>query len=471
MAEGLLPQCKRMGGPAEGGEDPDPGGGTICFGPWTGPKRVFAQVRLWGTEKCDEKSIGTFFQYTLAFAESMVEEDEVIVWMLKQVTYYLEEYGGWSAWDKTVGSWDWSKLALSYQWAIPLPEWSTERERMDIEQEDKLKEESVLKGESLLKEESVMKKECVLKEESVMKKESVLKEDVKGDGCGKAESLDVEERNGIGEGNRAVAEKEREEGDVKEGDEDVRHEVKEKEIDEGRKEGLGKGVELMIGGMELPCWGTQLPPPTPSPPPSAAPWRPWEKQEEKEAKSPKEWERKGRRKKRSPAAAARSRQRLLKWQEKVDCLGQHRLQVEQRITPQRGSSKVERTRLVARLEEYAPVESPGVSGDGTSGRGETGRRPCLRGDSLTVPASGSKTYFSLQQSYVTPEVYSIPPTPPPSAGWVNVWPPARGGGSQLAGVLPLAAGCSSPSPELWNPPLGALMRCTSCWAWGPLTPV
>ena len=234
----------------------------------------------------------------------------------------------------------------------------------------------------------------------------------------------------------------------------------------------------------MPCWGTQqLPPPTPSPPPSAAPWRPWEKQEEKEAKGPKEWVRKGRRKKRSPAAAARSRQRLLWWQERVDSFGQHRLQVEQRLTPQRGLRKVERTRLIARLEECA---SPLVSGEGTSGgRGETGRRPAWRGDSLTVSASNPKTNFSLRQSYVTPEVYGIPPTPPPSAGWVNVWPPGLPGGIpgvQLPLGLPVevmmptglpggAAGWSSPSPGLWNPPVGALMRCTSCWAWGPLTPV
>ena len=238
------------------------------------------------------------------------------------------------------------------------------------------------------------------------------------------------------------------------------------DVEQGRKEGLGKSMELMIGGMELSCWGTQLPPPAPSPPPSA-PWRPWEKQDEKEARGLKGWERKGRRKKRSPAAAARSRQRFLRWQEKLASFGQHRLQVEQRLTPQRGLRKVERTRLIARLEECA---SPLVSGEGTSGgRGETGRRPAWRGDSLTVSASNPKTNFSLRQSYVTPEVFGIPPTPPPSTGWVNAWPPGVLGGVPGVQMPPGLPGEVMLPPRL--PGGGVFTPCTSCGAWGPTTPL
>ena len=229
----------------------------------------------------------------------------------------------------------------------------------------------------------------------------------------------------------------------------------------------------------MSCWGTQLPPPAPTSPSPTAPWRPWEKQDEKEARGPKGKERKGKRKKRSPAAAARSRQRLLRWQERVDSFGKHRLQEEQRLTPQRGVSRVERTRLIARLEDCA---SPVVSGEGTSGRGETWRGPDWRGDLLTVPASGFHPNFSLQQSYVTPEVYGIPPTPPPSAGWVNVWPPGLLGGVPgvqrppgLPGEVMLPPGL--PGGGVWPPglPGGGLLPpgltgggmstpCISCWA-------
>ena len=99
---------------------------------------------------------------------------------IQLLTNYLEEYGGWSAWDKTVGSWDWSKLALSHQWSIPPPRWATEREQMNIELEDKLKEESVVKEERMVKKESVAKGESV------------------GENGGKEENVEVVERNGTG---------------------------------------------------------------------------------------------------------------------------------------------------------------------------------------------------------------------------------------------------------------------------------
>ena len=69
---------------------------------------------------------------------------------------------------------------------------------------------------------------------------------------------------------------------------------------------------------------------------------------------------KQKRKRRSPAAEARSRQRLLQWQEKRD---RHRLQSELRTTPIR-SIETTKTRLINRLDVQAEdaVDS-GIEGD------------------------------------------------------------------------------------------------------------
>ena len=67
------------------------------------------------------------------------------------------------------------------------------------------------------------------------------------------------------------------------------------------------------------------------------------------------------RKRRSPAAEARSRQRLLQWEEKRD---RHRLQSELRTTPIR-SIETTKTRLIKRLEIQAEdLEDSGAEGDG-----------------------------------------------------------------------------------------------------------
>ena len=70
---------------------------------------------------------------------------------------------------------------------------------------------------------------------------------------------------------------------------------------------------------------------------------------------------KQKRKRRSPAAEARSRQRLLQWQEKRD---RHRLQSELRTTPIR-SIETTKTRLIKRLDvQSEDVVKSGVEGDG-----------------------------------------------------------------------------------------------------------
>ena len=107
-----------------------------------------------------------------------------------------------------------------------------------------------------------------------------------------------------------------------------------------------------------PNWGKGLPAPTPV---VAAPftpmWRPWEEKDVVVNLSAAMQKRK----RRSPAAEARSRQRLLQWQEKRD---RHRLQSELRTTPIR-SIETTKTRLIKRLEIQAEdLEDSGAEGDG-----------------------------------------------------------------------------------------------------------
>ena len=85
-------------------------------------------------------------------------------------------------------------------------------------------------------------------------------------------------------------------------------------------------------------------------------WRPWEEKDVVVNLSAAMQKRK----RRSPAAEARSRQRLLQWQEKRD---RHRLQSELRTTPIR-SIETTKTRLINRLDVQAEdaVDS-GIQGD------------------------------------------------------------------------------------------------------------
>ena len=86
-------------------------------------------------------------------------------------------------------------------------------------------------------------------------------------------------------------------------------------------------------------------------------WRPWEEKDVVVTLSAAMQKRK----RRSPAAEARSRQRLLQWQEKRD---RHRLQSELRTTPIR-SIETTKTRLIKRLDvQTEDVVNWGVEGDG-----------------------------------------------------------------------------------------------------------
>ena len=98
-----------------------------------------------------------------------------------------------------------------------------------------------------------------------------------------------------------------------------------------------------------PSWGKGLPAPSPTTvaAPSTPLWRPWEECEVVNLSVVKK-------KRRSPAAAARSRLRLRQWQEKVD---RNRPFSGSRTTPQRPVGQVRGTRLMGRLESQRGGES------------------------------------------------------------------------------------------------------------------
>ena len=100
-----------------------------------------------------------------------------------------------------------------------------------------------------------------------------------------------------------------------------------------------------------PSWGKGLPAPSPTTvaAPSTPLWRPWEECEVVNLSVVKK-----RKKRRSPAAAARSQFRLRQWQEKVD---KNRPFSGSRTTPQRPVGQVRGTRLLGRLESQRGGES------------------------------------------------------------------------------------------------------------------
>ena len=112
----------------------------------------------------------------------------------------------------------------------------------------------------------------------------------------------------------------------------------EKEIDE-TKESLVTTSPLDLD------WGKELPAPTPSvAAPSASMWRPWEENVSSVNLSAVQ-----KRKRKSPAAAARSWRRLQMWQEKKEMA---RLTPELRTTPKKFAQQMRRTNLLTRMEGH-----------------------------------------------------------------------------------------------------------------------
>ena len=161
------------------------------------------------------------------------------------------------------------------------------------------------------------------------------------------------------------------------------------------KENTEESLEILPTSPLHPNWGKGLPAPTPV---VAAPftpmWRPWEEKDVVVNLSAAMQKRK----RRSPAAEARSRQRLLQWQEKRD--RRHRLQSELRTTPIR-SIEATKTRLIDRLDVQAEdVVDSRVKGDGVVEK--------------TVFASSKTKTITLPQSLKSPKSSFVPVTSSPS---------------------------------------------------------
>ena len=128
--------------------------------------------------------------------------------------------------------------------------------------------------------------------------------------------------------------------------------LEEKEIVplEEKNEKTEESLEGMSSSLLDPSWGKGLPAPSPTvAAPSTPVWRPWEECEVVNLSVVKK-----RKKRRSPAAAARSQFRLRQWQEKVD---RNRPFSGSRTTPQRPVGQVRGTRLLGRLESQRGGES------------------------------------------------------------------------------------------------------------------
>ena len=123
------------------------------------------------------------------------------------------------------------------------------------------------------------------------------------------------------------------------------------------KENTEESLEILPTSPLDPNWGKGLPAPSPVvAAPSTPMWRPWEEDVVIDLSAAVQ-----KRKRRSPAAEARSRLRLLEWQERRY---RHRLQSELRTTPIR-SIEMTKARLINRLEVHAEgVVHSGVEGDG-----------------------------------------------------------------------------------------------------------
>ena len=455
-------------------EPPDPGGEEMgTFGSWSGPKNIFKEVKHWaGDMGCEDKNIGAFFQYCWAFCESDAEEREMFVWMLELVTLYVKE-DGWEGFYLGPWKWDWSSFGLRDGWEIPTPDWAQKRELEDI-----------LAGRGKVEAEkgSGMGGETVVVEKGDFGK-------CQGEGEKEIEVKDVE-----------VKEEGAKEENVKE--ENVREEiVREENVREEKvREVLEKGYEAEDGRREkdapIPRRGDQdenrgkaAPPLEPhlaaalgTPKSSRFQlWRPWEQEQVEKRKGvlqpePALQQERGKRKRRSPASQARSRRRLLAWQElKEERVGPSRLQLKQRSisTPLAPSQGVRRVSLVDKFEGKQVEHHLGSTGGSWVNGGESGALTCLQsklpgeahqqrwerevergeapvrgGEAMTVSASGFTKFISLRQSEPTPNYWDSPSPP----------------------LAPLTPPTGSPGDGWWILPIGVMTKCTSCHVWGPLTP-
>ena len=423
-------------------DDPDPGGGLGerkmdmgHLGEWTGDRQVWGQVRRWlGKQNCDDSSIAGFFQHCFVYAYTDDEEDLLFEWMLKLVSLYVKE-DGWEGLREGALKWDWSTLFLGNQWDIPIPEFAQKREEevLKLEEEDAAAKQL---------EEDVKRK---LEEAAASKQ---LEEYVERRGGEEAVDVCGEERDGRGECSKEVEEK------------------------------VTVAVEMVETVSPFPKldWGEALPPAVIVSP--SGTWRPWEETtgngklgmgETWQSWSPQMGHR--RKKRRSPAAAKRSKLRLLQWQEGRD---NSRLQRELRTsatTPFKSSEGLVSTNLTRKFQSGEGGESlfSQCGSQLTNDGGEVVTGSLGRGKAWACSGSASdfQNFSSLRQ-FVPPTLQTpiswcnpvLPPSPPSSA---VPWP-----GAATSPPLPLTL--SGPPPaSMWGMLPGLVTSCPSCRAWGLLT--
>ena len=212
-------------------------------------------------------------------------------------------------------------------------------------------------------------------------------------------------------------------------------------------------------------------------------WRPWEWRGEEEDKG-ETWQPRSpqsvqsRKKRRSPAAARRSKLRLQKWQERRDHC---RLHMESRTcttTPLKPSGGMVGTHLVERFwsgkgegagafRMGLPHSQTGSQLTGEGGEVVTGSSG--NGETLVLSGSASSSSNSslLRQSLPLPAPYNWcnpvhPPTTPSSSS-------AFLQGAAMSPPLPLTLGGLAAPGGFWGMLPGLVTSCPSCRAWGLLT--
>ena len=265
---------------------------TTMVADWDSPNlaeelvdRIWDMVRDWLRDR--EPAASDFFHYCLNLCDSRGEADEVRVWMLNLIAHFVAEDEKWL--DSVHTAKDWRELALVNEddWEVPPPLWLVRREeQMKREEEEELKNEKA--KESL---------ECAT--------------------------------------NSAIL-------DYRSWVEEEKTKIRKEEKDNGNAE---ESSEYTAASPLDQDWGKDLPAPTPAvAAPSTPVWRPWEENSSVVNLSAVQ-----KRKRRSPAAAARSRRRLKIWQEKKDMA---RLMSELRTTPMRKVEQIRSANLFQRLDEY-----------------------------------------------------------------------------------------------------------------------
>ena len=453
-------------------QDPDPGGGEKLKGEnltFVGIKReTFDFVKGEAQNPNGDESAGAFFLYAMSFQESIEEERMLFQWCCDIVDHL-----GIKSVQK-VG--DWRNFGLRDEWPVDPPVWAVEREMEDIEEEvrngSREREEEVKK----LVVENVVAMELKGVMINVENEEvPVVDSDV---GVRDMVELAVELREvmRMGENEEVTAVAERDvvvsdmvESYVEDRDEVEKEEVLEMEREIGvvEKEVLEELVEK-VSPILKPGWGGSLLPATCSPPPlpfsPTRPWRPWEGHKKGH----------GRKKRKSPSSARRSRNRLLLWQERRDS---SRHQAELMIctaTPHKPSSGLVATCLARKFQ-------PGVEGGSPLDWNRTqptkeGKEP---GSQALPPSqwSGNQTFppsppWSGAQGIVHQGYRLSASTPTNQIVLQQSLPP-------LVPLPPPIPGSSSPPSSCWNRPAGGctwgtlpalVTTCPSCLAWGLLTP-